>query len=108
MSDANFMAMSKTKKILSLVVLGVLLTLGIGLYNLRAMGRAGYWESAIREFEKADRTAPPKPGVIVFTGSSSILFWQTLGQDMYPLAVVNRGFGGAQIAVVQSGPTRQG
>ncbi len=28
------------KEILSLVLLGVLLILGIGLYNLRAMGRA--------------------------------------------------------------------
>lgn len=91
------MAMSKTKKILSLLLLGVLLSLGIGLYNLRAMGRAEYWESAIREFEEADRTAPPKPGVIIFAGSSSICFWRTLGQDMFPLAVVNRGFGGAQI-----------
>jgi lysophospholipase L1-like esterase len=100
MAEVKIMAMSKTKKILSLVLLGVLLILGIGLYNLRAMGRAEYWKSAIREFEEADRTAPPKPGVIVFTGSSSIRFWRTLGQDMYPLAVVNRGFGGAQIAHV--------
>jgi len=90
--------MSKTKTILSLALLGVLLCLGIGLYtNMRAMGRAGYWESAIREYEEADRTAPPESGVIVFTGSSSIAFWRTLRQDMQPLAVVNRGFGGAQI-----------
>jgi len=100
MAAENFMAMSKTKKILSLALLVVLLILGVGLYNLRAMGRAGYWESGIREFEAADRTAPPKPGVIVFAGSSSVRMWRTLGQDMYPLAVVNRGFGGAQIAHV--------
>lgn len=100
MAELNFMAMSKTKKILSLVLLGMLLSLGIGLYNLWAMGRAEYWESAIRGFEKADRTAPPKLGVIAFTGSSSIRFWRTLGQDIFPLAVVNRGFGGAQIAHV--------
>jgi hypothetical protein len=100
MAEVNIMAISKTKKILSLVLLGVLLSLGIGLYNLRAMGRAEYWESTIRGFEEADRTAPPKPGVIVFTGSSSILSWRTLHKDMYPLAVVNRGFGGAQIAHV--------
>jgi len=92
--------MTKTKAILLLVLLGVPLSLGIGLYNLRAMGRAEYWRSEIREFEEADRTAPPKSGVIVFTGSSSIRFWRTLHQDMYPLAVVNRGFGGAQIAHV--------
>jgi lysophospholipase L1-like esterase len=94
------MVMSKTKKVLSLVLLGILLSLGIGLYNLRSMGRAEYWESTIREFEKADRIAPPKPDVIVFTGSSSIAFWRTLRQDMYPLVVVNRGFGGAQISHV--------
>src|SRR6266705_4529 len=100
MAKVTFMAMSRTKTIFSLVLLGVLLSLGIALYNLRPMGRAGYWQSAIREFEEADRTAPPKPGVIVFTGSSSIVFWRTLHQDMYPLAVVNRGFGGAQIVHV--------
>jgi hypothetical protein len=100
MPEVNVMALSKTKTILSLVLLGVLLSLGIGLNNLRGMGRAGYWESTIRRFEAADRTAPPTPGVIVFTGSSSILFWRTLRQDMSPLAVVNRGFGGAQIAHV--------
>jgi GDSL-like Lipase/Acylhydrolase family len=97
MTEVNSMAVSGTKKISSLVLIGVLVGLGVGLYNLRSMGRAGYWESTIREYEEADRTAPPKPGVIVFTGSSSIRYWRTLGQDMYPLAVVNRGFGGAQI-----------
>lgn len=93
----NIVAISRTKTILSLALLAVLLGLGFCLYNLRAMGRAGYWESAIREFEEADRTAAPKPGVIVFAGSSSIARWRTLRQDMSPLAVVNRGFGGAQM-----------
>ena len=92
------MPRSKTKIIVFMVVLAVLLSLGFGVYsNLRGMGRAGYWESEIRRFEESDRVAPPKPGVIVFTGSSSIRLWRTLGQDMAPLAVINRGFGGAQI-----------
>jgi len=90
-------AVSRTKTILSLALLGVLLGLGAGLYNIRAMGRARCWEPAIHQFEEADRTAAPDPGVIVFTGSSTIASWRTLRQDMYPLAVVNRGFGGAQI-----------
>ena len=94
------MALSKTKVIVSLLLLGVVLCLGIGLYNLRGMGRAEYWASSIRGFERADRAAPPKPGVIVFTGSSSIAFWRTLRHDMSPLAVVNRGFGGAHISHV--------
>ncbi|MGO9338030.1 MAG: GDSL-type esterase/lipase family protein [Terracidiphilus sp.] len=36
--------------------------------------------------------------MIVFTGSSSINFWETLAEDMAPLKVVNRGFGGSQMA----------
>lgn len=37
---------------------------------------------------------------IVFTGSSSILYWETLAQDMKPLEVVNSAFGGAQYTEV--------
>jgi lysophospholipase L1-like esterase len=55
------------------------------------------WERAIRQFEKEDRRCPPPKGVIVFTGSSSIRFWKSLQEDMAPLPVVNRGFGGSQI-----------
>ncbi len=55
------------------------------------------WESSIRKFEAADRVQPPPADVIVFTGSSSITFWKTLQQDMAPLPVINRGFGGAKM-----------
>ncbi len=55
------------------------------------------WESAIQKFEARDRLEPPPPNAIVFTGSSSITFWSTLGQDMAPLPVVNRGFGGSRL-----------
>src|SRR5262249_10306717 len=40
---------------------------------------------------------PPREGAIVFVGGSSIRFWRTLADDMKPLEVVNRGFGGAQM-----------
>src|SRR5512136_2002320 len=55
------------------------------------------WESAIRKFEARDRRQPPPANVIVFTGSSSITFWASLEQDMAPLPVINRGFGGSRI-----------
>ncbi len=58
------------------------------------------WEREIRAFERADRRDPPRPGQILFTGSSSIRFWSSLADDMRPLAVVNRGFGGAHAAHV--------
>lgn len=64
------------------------------------MGNLNFWEFSIRKFEAADRVNPPKTGVIVFTGSSSINFWHTLAEDMKPLEVINRGFGGSQIAQV--------
>lgn len=55
------------------------------------------WERQIRKFEKADQHGSPPGGVIVFTGSSSLRFWKSLQEDMAPLPVVNRGFGGSQI-----------
>jgi lysophospholipase L1-like esterase len=55
------------------------------------------WEGTIRKFEKSDELNPPPAGAILFTGSSSIRFWKTLEEDMAPLEVVNRGFGGSQI-----------
>jgi lysophospholipase L1-like esterase len=56
------------------------------------------WEFAIEAYEASDVENPPDPGSIVFVGSSSILFWETLDEDMAPLPVLNRGFGGSEIA----------
>jgi hypothetical protein len=58
-------------------------------------GDPSAWESAIQKFEARDRLKPPPPIAIVFTGSSGITFWSTLEQDMAPLPVINRGFGGS-------------
>src|SRR5579884_12242 len=65
-----------------------------------ATGNPAVWEDAIRAFEAEDRRNPPPAGVLVFTGSSSIRFWETLARDMAPLPVLNRGFGGSRIADV--------
>lgn len=58
------------------------------------------WETSIGAYEASDAENPPDPGSIVFTGSSSILLWETLAEDMAPMAVLNRGFGGSVIAHV--------
>lgn len=55
------------------------------------------WCFAIRKFKQADKRNPPPRGAILFTGSSSIRFWDTLEQDMAPYAVINRGFGGSML-----------
>ena len=55
------------------------------------------WESAIAEFEAEDRANPPAEDGIIFLGSSSIRMWDV--KKWFPgLPVVNRGFGGSQIA----------
>jgi lysophospholipase L1-like esterase len=58
--------------------------------------RTNFWELAILKFEEEDKVNPPKPGGVVFTGSSSIAHWKTLAEDMKGVAVINRGFGGSQ------------
>ena len=55
------------------------------------------WEASIREFEREDRRQPPLGDAVVFVGSSTFTLWKTLQQDMAPLKVMNRGFGGAKI-----------
>lgn len=54
------------------------------------------WEAEMRQFEAADKANPPKPGMILFTGSSSFVRWASLSDDMKPLNILNRAFGGSQ------------
>ncbi len=56
------------------------------------------WEKEIAAFEQADHEQPPAKGGIVFVGSSSIRRWTTLAQDFPHHHVLNRGFGGSQLA----------
>lgn len=85
----------------SLIPLGLLLLAGaLGAYKLWSERQVLPWEHSIRMFEESDRLHPPNPGTIVFTGSSSIALWSSLGADMKPLVVLNRGFGGSQVSDV--------
>jgi lysophospholipase L1-like esterase len=95
--------MSKTLRRCLIVIL---LVSACVLFIYWAMGKPAMFERQIAAFEKADRLNPPKAGVIVFTGSSSIRFWDTLANDMKPLDVINRGFGGSQIAQVNQYASR--
>jgi lysophospholipase L1-like esterase len=56
------------------------------------------WEKDIQAFEAADKTNPPPRQAILFIGSSSIRLWKTLAQDFPGHRVINRGFGGSEIA----------
>jgi lysophospholipase L1-like esterase len=61
---------------------------------------ADQFAGEIEAFAKADRQNPPGPCHTLFVGSSSIRFWDSLTADMGARAVINRGFGGAQISDV--------
>ena len=60
----------------------VLLGLGVRAF-MRPSVLAQGWEPSIREFEEQDKVQPPKPGCIVFAGSSSFRFWDTLVSDRH-------------------------
>jgi lysophospholipase L1-like esterase len=66
--------------------------------NSLATHKSDRWEADIAAFEVKDQVNPPPKGCIVFVGSSSIRLWKTLDQDFPGLPVVNRGFGGSQLA----------
>jgi lysophospholipase L1-like esterase len=55
------------------------------------------WEKDIAAFEKQDKKTPPPKNAVLFAGSSSIRLWD-LKKSFPDLDVINRGFGGSQIA----------
>lgn len=65
-------------------------------------GRPNFYEEQINKFLEIDKFAEHAENPILFVGSSSIRFWKTLKQDMSPLPVLNRGFGGAHISHVNN------
>jgi lysophospholipase L1-like esterase len=60
--------------------------------------RFARWEKDIKAFEASDQTNPPPRHAILFIGSSSIRMWTTLARDFPEHRVINRGFGGSEIA----------
>ena len=73
----------------------------IGWSFLFAQGKGDYpdpqrFEEYIRHIEHQDSISPPPSGAVVCTGSSSMRMWQgTMREDLAPLTVILRGFGGS-------------
>ena len=65
---------------------------------LPVRAQSDQWEEEIRGFETQDETDPPPEGAVLFVGSSSIRMWTTLADDFPSVPVINRGFGGSEIA----------
>lgn len=78
------------------IVCLILLTIGVG-----AFGQSYPFEKDIQSFENQDRQTPPPANAILFTGSSSIVYWNNL-QSYFPGKVVlKRGFGGSELSHVR-------
>ncbi|NOT47004.1 MAG: hypothetical protein HOP17_04555 [Acidobacteria bacterium] len=58
----------------------------------------GQWENDMKAFEAADARQMPPKDAILFVGSSSIRMWTDLAADFPDKKIINRGFGGSQIA----------
>lgn len=88
--------MSAKNRLVS-VILGLLICMAFQPAAAKQPG-SQKWEREIQAFEAADRANPPPQEAILFVGSSTIRKWTTLAQDFPEYKVLNRGFGGCQIA----------
>ena len=56
------------------------------------------FENAIRAFERTDDTTAPPSNAVVVIGSSSIGLWRkTIQEDLAPITIIPRGFGGSTV-----------
>src|ERR1035438_5676669 len=94
------------RELLVPVAAGLLILLAMGAFGFWAMGTSWFWEFKISAYQKEDRIHPPPIGAIVFTGSSSIRYWDTLSEDMKPHTAINRGFGGSHLSHVNKYASR--
>lgn len=58
------------------------------------------WEETIKRFEAADAASPPAKGAVLLVGGSNARRWTDVQAYFPGEAILNRGFGGAQLAEV--------
>lgn len=100
--EQNVTKTLKTGLLIAVSVLLIASTLVIGArYQLKRWYLAEdpiIWLPEIWAFEASDRKQGYPENAVVFVGSSSIRFWETLAEDMAPIPVIRRGFGGSRLA----------
>jgi lysophospholipase L1-like esterase len=100
------MSMNKLHRIHVYVIACVLIiVITTGVFLIKRTGRIEnksplVWKKEIRQFKKLDRKTVYPENSVIFIGSSSIRLWSSLSEDMYPIPVIRRGFGGAKIGDV--------
>lgn len=71
------------------------------LTSLLSSAQTHRFEAEIQKFEETDRKTAPPTRPVLFTGSSSIRFWDNL-QSYFPgKTVLQRGFGGSELTDVR-------
>jgi len=55
------------------------------------------YEDEVVKYEKKDTEKGITTGQILFFGSSSIRRWYSIKEDLFPMPVINRGFGGSTL-----------
>lgn len=87
------------RRIFFLTVLIILVSLSCApLSKYSDLPEVKAWESDIEKFEQLDVTKSYPSDAILFAGSSSIRLWSTIGKDMTPYNVIQRGYGGAKLS----------
>lgn len=70
-------------------------------FALPSLAQTNRFEPEILKFEEADKQSPPPARAVVFTGSSSIRFWDNLSSYFPGKTVLQRGFGGSELSDVR-------
>lgn len=94
------------KKITAMHISLVAIVIGLGSYlvfdrfDQVSLRDDNFFDKEIDNFERLDKIQFPEPNSIVFVGSSTIRLWKSLADDMAPLKILSRGFGGAHMTHV--------
>lgn len=86
------------RRILILIILSAFLASCASLAKYSELPEVKAWESEIEKFEQLDVAKSYPSDAVMFAGSSSIRLWSTLGKDMLPYNVIQRGYGGAKLS----------
>lgn len=64
--------------------------------NLHSQVYKNHWVNDFKKFDSINAGSPAQNGIL-FTGSSSIRFWENPAKDFADETIINRGFGGSEI-----------
>jgi lysophospholipase L1-like esterase len=81
----------------SMMVFATVMAASFAMRSLAAEEKPHKFEADIKRFEAQDQKSPPPAHPVLFVGSSSIRIWN-VAKSFPDLTVLNRGFGGSQIA----------